>query len=59
MGFFNFVYDLFVFLTTHYSELPDSFKRSFPESRLVNGRIFFSDVRQAGISVFNDFEDYD
>ena len=46
MNLFKFLYDVFVWITTHYSEMPDSFKKSFPEDDCLNGRLFLSDVTQ-------------
>ena len=59
MGVFNFLYDMFVWITTHYSAMPDDFKRRFAESRCVNGRIFLNDLRQIVKDTIKDFDDYE
>ena len=52
----KFFYDLFVYLTAHYSSMPDDFKKQFPEETLVNGRQIMFDIYD---SETNDFVDYE
>lgn len=59
MNFFNFLYDLFVFLTTNYSSMPESFKSRFPESKIVTGRIFFHDCYENNSMLHENFDDYE
>ena len=56
MNFFKFCYDVFVWITSHYSELPDSFRKSFPEEKCVNGRLFLSGIVQSDSTINNDFK---
>ena len=52
---FQLIYDVFVWLTNNYSQLPKSFQERFPETWLVRARL------SAGVFVENlkDFEDYE
>ena len=59
MNFFKFCYDVFVWITSHYSELPDSFRKSFPEDKCVNGRLFLSGIVQSDSNINNDFKEYE
>lgn len=59
MNFFNFLYDLFVFLTTNYSSMPESFKSRFSESKIVTGRIFFHDCYENNSMLHENFDDYE
>lgn len=59
MNFFKFLYDVFVWLTNNYFSMPDSFKKSFPESRCVDARIFLSDVVQSDSDLNSNFTDYE
>ena len=52
----KFLYDLLVWLTSHYSEMPDEFKNSFPEERCINARQIAFDVYDGET---NDFADYE
>lgn len=59
MNCFKFLYDVFVWITTHYSEMPESFRKSFPEVDCLNGRLFLSDVTQIDSNLNNDFKKYE
>ena len=59
MNCFKFLYDVFVWITTHYSEMPESFRKSFPEDDCLNGRLFLSDVTQADSQLNIDFKKYE
>ena len=59
MNFFKFLYDVFVWITTHYSEMPESFKKSFPEPSCVEGRLFLSNFAQADSDLNETFKDYE
>ena len=52
----KFFYDLLIWLTSHYSEMPESFKNRFSEEMLVNARCVCFDVYS---SETNDFADYE
>ena len=36
MNFFKFLYDVFVYITSHYSAFPEDFKKKFKEENFVN-----------------------
>ena len=38
MNFIKFLYDVFVWITCNYSEMPDEFKSKFPEETCINAR---------------------
>lgn len=59
MNFFKFLYDVFVWITNNYSQMPDSFKKSFPESFCVEGRLFFSNFAQADSDLNETFRNYE
>lgn len=59
MNFFKFLYDVFVWITNNYSQLPDSFKKSFPERICVEGRIFLSNFAQSDSDLNEIFKDYE
>ena len=52
----KFFYDLLVWITSNYSKMPDDFRSSFSEERLVNARQVCFDVYD---SETNDFADYE
>ena len=52
----KFLYDLLVWITSHYSEMPDDFKCSFSEERCINARQIAFDVYGGET---NDFVDYE
>lgn len=56
MKMIKFLYDLVIYLTTHYSELPEDFRSRFPESQLINFRQVVFDLYT---SETNDFDDYE
>ena len=59
MNCFKFLYDVFVWITTHYSEMPESFRKSFPEQDCLIGRLFLSEVTQIDSDLNNDFKKYE
>lgn len=59
MNFFKFLYDVFVWITSHYSEMPVSFREKFPEDDCLNGRLFLSDVTQIDSELNIDFKKYE
>lgn len=59
MNFFMFLYDVFVWLTNNYNSMPDSFKKSFPEPNLIEGRLFLSNFAQADSDLNEHFKDYE
>lgn len=59
MNFFKFLYDVFVWITSNYSSLPDSFKKSFPEHCCVDARLFLSSFSQADSDINESFKDYE
>ena len=52
----KFFYDLMVFIATNYSQMPDVFKKRFPEEMCVNARLVMFDIYHNEI---NDFADYE
>ena len=59
MNFLKFLYDVFVWLTNNYHSMPDSFKKSFPETNLVEGRLFLSNFAQADSDLNETFKAYE
>ena len=59
MNVFKFLYDLVVYCTNNYSSMPDSFKKSFPEERCVNARLWLSSIAQSDSELNEDFRDYE
>ena len=59
MNLIKFLYDLLVWLTNNYSQLPDSFKKSFPEPRCVDARLFLSSIAQSDSELNEIFKDYE
>ena len=59
MNFFKFLYDVFVWITQNYSQLPDYFKKSFPEAMCVEGRLFLSNFAQSDSDLNETFNDYE
>lgn len=59
MNFFKFLYDVFVWITSHYSSLPPAFRNSFKESECVSARLFLSDLVQSDSDINKDFKDYE
>lgn len=59
MNFFKFLYDLIVFITIHYSQMPDAFKERFSEASCVSGRLYLSSVVQPDSDFNNEFKDYE
>ena len=56
MFMIKFMYDLMVFITTNYSEMPDKFKERFSETDCVNARQIVFDVYDADSKDFADYE---
>ena len=59
MNLIKFLYDVFVWLTRNYSQLPDSFKKSFPEARCVDARLYLSSFAQSDSELNEIFKDYE
>lgn len=59
MNCFKFLYDVFVWITSNYSEMPESFRNKFPEDDCLNGRLFLSDVTQADSDFNINFKKYE
>lgn len=59
MNLIKFLYDVFVWITMHYSELPESFRKSYPEAKCVDARLFLSDIVQSDSDINNNFCDYE
>ena len=59
MNLIKFVRDLVIWLSNHYSLLPDIFKKQFPEETLVNARSYMYDVCNYDSEVNQDFVDYE
>lgn len=51
---FGRLYDLVVYLTTNYSQMPEEFKREFPEAECVRLRLSVSSMFNAIESFEND-----
>lgn len=59
MNFFKFLYDVFVWVTQNYSKMPVGFRKSFPEARCVDARLFLSEVAQSASDLNENFKDYE
>ena len=59
MNLIKFVRDLVIWLSNHYSQLPDEFKKQFPEETLVNARSYMYDVCDYDSEVNKDFVAYE
>lgn len=59
MNYFKFLYDLFVWITNNYSQLPTDFKKRFPESRCVISRLYISSIVTNDSEFNEDFKDYE
>lgn len=59
MNFVKFLYDVFVYVTNNYSQLPDSFRSSFPEENCINARLFLSDFAQSNSDINQEFKNYE
>ena len=55
MNLFKFLYDVFVWITNNYSQMPDSFRKFFPEQTCVEGRLFLSNLAQADSDINQTF----
>lgn len=53
------MYHVFVWITTHYSEMPDDFKKSFQESECIEARLFLSDCVQPDSEINQTFKNYE
>lgn len=59
---FKFIYDVLVFITNNYSEMPDSFKRKFSEVLLGRARRVLTSpnvLDEIVKSSYIDFKDYE
>ena len=52
----KFMYDLMVWITSHYSEMPESFRELFSEERCINARQICFDVYDGETNHFADYE---
>lgn len=59
MNCFKFLYDVFVWITTHYSEMPESFRKLFTEDDCLNGRLFLSEVTRSDSDLNINFKKYE
>ena len=59
MNFFKFLYDVFVWITSNYSQMPDSFKKSFSEPSCIRGRLFLSNFIQDDSDLNETFKAYE
>lgn len=59
MNVFKFLYHVFVWITSHYSEMPTEFKKVFKEEECVNARLFLSDIVQSDSDINKDFKSYE
>lgn len=59
MNYFKFLYDVFVFITTHYSEMPETFKKRFSEASCVSSRLYLSSVVQPDSEFNVEFKEYE
>lgn len=59
MNYLKFLYDLMVYLTSNYSEMPQSFKSRFPEKDCVNSRLILSDITDLENPINKEFKDYE
>lgn len=59
MNYFKFLYDVFVYITSHYSMMPDDFKKRFPEAPCISSRLYLSSVVQPDSDINNEFKDYE
>ena len=59
MNFFKFLYGVFVWITNNYSQMPDSFRKSFPEQTCVEGRLFLSNFAQGDSDLNETFKNYE
>ena len=59
MNFFKFLYDVFVYITSHYSAFPEDFKKKFKEENFVNARLFLSGIVESDSTINYDFKDYE
>lgn len=52
---FQLIYDLLVYLTNNYSQMPDSFKKRFQEAFLVRARLQIGTI----VEYIKDWNDYE
>lgn len=59
MNFAKFLYDLLVYLTNNYSQMPEEFRKRFPEGKCVSARLYVSSVVNDDSELNEDFKDYE
>ena len=59
MNLIKFLRDVVIWISSHYSEMPVDFKRTFPEKTFVNARTYLYDVCDFDSDVNQDFNDYE
>lgn len=59
MNYLKFLYDVFVWVTQHYSLMPVEFQKKFPEARCVDSRLYLSSIVQSDSDINNEFKDYE
>lgn len=59
MNFVKFLYDLMVYCTVNYSDLPDVMKKRFSEASFVNARMFLSDFVNSNSDFNISFKRYE
>lgn len=59
MNFINFLYDVFVWITCNYSQMPDEFKEKFPETACVNACSAVYEIFDSNSELNSDFVDYE
>lgn len=59
MYFFKFLYDVFVWISNNYSDMPSSFKKRFSEESCVNGRLYLSEFIHNDSSINEVFASYE
>lgn len=59
MNYFKFLYDVFVFITTYYSEMPAEFKKRFSEASCISSRLYLSSVVQPDSEFNIEFKEYE
>ena len=53
---FQFIYDLLVWISTHYSDMSPEFKKRFPEKFFIRGRLDVGSINAAITANWCDYE---
>lgn len=59
MNFIKFLYDVFVWITSNYSQMPVEFKAKFPETDCINARCAVNEIFDTDSELNQDFVDYE